>query len=581
MRERIKDFKPYKPGLTLEDIREKYGVSSVIKLASNENPLGASPLVLKALGRHAAEVFRYPQNHTPRLTAALAERLGVAEDMVVVGNGSDEIIDMLFRVVAEPGQDNVLCYEHSFSMYRMCAALCGLGYRELPRAQGLRLPLKALAEAADKDTALVIVTSPDNPTGLAATANELAALSRALPEGALLVVDGAYAEFARPEEEYELAGRLGELGNVVLLRTFSKAYGLAGMRLGYGVMPSWAGFLHAPRAHSVHGQPPGRGSRTGRPGRRGVPGRDPARGARGPGLSGRAPDRPGLRGHPVPGQLPDVPSARARRGSVRRPAAAGHHRAALEELRPAGPHPREHGYGAGKSSFCAGPGGIAVSGHLIVTLDGPAGVGKSSMAQELAEALKIPYLDTGAMFRSVAWKLGQGSWEWDEARLAKALSSLEFRLHGSGAASSLSLNGVAVGQEIRTETVGLWGSNLAKLPVVRDFLKRAQQDVGKASPLVAEGRDMGSVVFPEARVKFFLDADVNVRAKRRFDQLREQGKSPDLAELTESIRVRDEQDRNRAVAPLKPAPDARIVDTSQLDKAQVAALLLEAVRERL
>ncbi|MEF2145655.1 MAG: histidinol-phosphate transaminase [Desulfovibrionaceae bacterium] len=239
VRERIKDFKPYKPGLTLEDIREKYGVSSVIKLASNENPLGASPLVLKALGRHAAEVFRYPQNHTPRLTAALAERLGVAEDMVVVGNGSDEIIDMLFRVVAEPGQDNVLCYEHSFSMYRMCAALCGLGYRELPRAQGLRLPLKALAEAADKDTALVIVTSPDNPTGLAATANELAALSRALPEGALLVVDGAYAEFARPEEEYELAGRLGELGNVVLLRTFSKAYGLAGMRLGYGVMPSW------------------------------------------------------------------------------------------------------------------------------------------------------------------------------------------------------------------------------------------------------------------------------------------------------------------------------------------------------
>ncbi|MEF2145656.1 MAG: (d)CMP kinase [Desulfovibrionaceae bacterium] len=222
-----------------------------------------------------------------------------------------------------------------------------------------------------------------------------------------------------------------------------------------------------------------------------------------------------------------------------------------------------------------------MSGHLLVTLDGPAGVGKSSMAQELAEALKIPYLDTGAMFRSVAWKLGQGSWEWDEARLAKALSSLEFRLHGSGAASSLSLNGVAVGQEIRTETVGLWGSNLAKLPVVRDFLKRAQQDVGKASPLVAEGRDMGSVVFPEARVKFFLDADVNVRAKRRFDQLREQGKSPDLAELTESIRVRDEQDRNRAVAPLKPAPDARIVDTSQLDKAQVAALLLEAVRERL
>ncbi|MDD4732620.1 MAG: histidinol-phosphate transaminase [Desulfovibrio sp.] len=248
VRKQILDFKPYTPGLTLEDIREKYGVEQVIKLASNENPLGVSPVVQKVLGRRAAEVFRYPQNHSPRLAAALAQRLGVTPDMVVVGNGSDEIIDMLYRVVAEPGRDNVVCYEHSFSMYRMCAKLCGVEYREVPRGHGLGLPLADLARVADEHTALVIVTSPDNPTGLAATAKELGELARALPEGALLVVDGAYAEFARPEEVYEAAPRLAELENLVLLRTFSKAYGLAGLRLGYGVMPAWlASYLRRAR----------------------------------------------------------------------------------------------------------------------------------------------------------------------------------------------------------------------------------------------------------------------------------------------------------------------------------------------
>lgn len=248
VRQQILDFKPYAPGLTLEDIREKYGVERVIKLASNENPLGVSPVVQKILGHKAGEAFRYPQNHSPRLVTALGERLGVDPEMIVVGNGSDEIIDMLFRVVAEPGRDNVVCYEHCFSMYRMCAKLCGVEYREVHRAEGLGLPLDALVAAADENTAFVFVTSPDNPTGLAAKADELAALARSLPDGTLLVVDGAYAEFAAPAAEYELAGRLDELKNVVLLRTFSKAFGLAGLRLGYGVMPVWlASYLRRAR----------------------------------------------------------------------------------------------------------------------------------------------------------------------------------------------------------------------------------------------------------------------------------------------------------------------------------------------
>jgi cytidylate kinase len=214
---------------------------------------------------------------------------------------------------------------------------------------------------------------------------------------------------------------------------------------------------------------------------------------------------------------------------------------------------------------------------LIVTIDGPAGVGKSTMAKALARHLSIPYLDTGAMFRSVAWKLGEGSWEWDEARLQAALDTIEYSLSGIGQDSVLSLNGTVIGDEIRTEEVGMWASNVATLPVVRTFLKKAQQDLGARFSLVAEGRDMGTVIFPDAPHKFFLDASVEERAVRRFKQLSAMGKPADVEELREQIARRDHQDRNRAVAPLKPAEDAVVIDTTDLDKGQVLAALKEGV----
>jgi len=238
VRPEIEDFAPYVPGMTIEQIQEKYGLNTVIKLASNENPLGASPIVRKVIARHAARVFRYPENHSPRLAAAIAKSEGVPEECVLVGNGSDEIIDMLFRMKAVPGRSNVVCYEHSFAMYRMCAKLCGLEYREVPREADYGLPLEAMAKAADENTAMVIVTSPDNPTGLAAPVDDLALLSGALPADCLLVVDEAYIDFAWPPESYTPVQAFESFGNVVALRTFSKAYGLAGLRLGYGILPA-------------------------------------------------------------------------------------------------------------------------------------------------------------------------------------------------------------------------------------------------------------------------------------------------------------------------------------------------------
>lgn len=214
---------------------------------------------------------------------------------------------------------------------------------------------------------------------------------------------------------------------------------------------------------------------------------------------------------------------------------------------------------------------------LIVTIDGPAGVGKSTMAKLLAHHLSIPYLDTGAMFRSVAWKLGDGSWEWGENKLQSALDGIEYALSGIGEDSVLSLNGTIIGNEIRTEEVGMWASNVATLPVVRTFLKKAQQDLGARFSLVAEGRDMGTVIFPDAPHKFFLDASVEERAARRFKQLTTMGKPADLEALKEQITKRDHQDRNRTVAPLKPADDAVAIDTTELKKEQVFTALKEAV----
>ena len=215
----------------------------------------------------------------------------------------------------------------------------------------------------------------------------------------------------------------------------------------------------------------------------------------------------------------------------------------------------------------------------IVTLDGPAGVGKTTLARRLADKLGIAYLDTGAMFRSVALVFGEGAWEKPVDQLVPELNRLDFDLEGVGGHSELLLNGHPLSPEIRSEQVGLWASHLGRIPVVRDFLRRNQQAIGRITSLVAEGRDMGSVVFPEARFKYFLDASIDIRVQRRFEQLKALGMEEDMERIRAQIRIRDDQDRNRSVAPLRPAKDAVLIDTG---KADVEGVLREifAVIER-
>lgn len=216
---------------------------------------------------------------------------------------------------------------------------------------------------------------------------------------------------------------------------------------------------------------------------------------------------------------------------------------------------------------------------MIITIDGPAGVGKSTLAGRLAESFKIAYLDTGAMYRAVGWMLGNEDPASNQNKLKKILEGLDFGLQGSGWNSRITLNKNILGDEIRTEEVGMLASDFARLEIVREYLTRSQQKIGQETSLVAEGRDMGSVVFINAHYKFFLDASARVRAERRQTQLLRMGKNADYNLILEQIIKRDEQDRNRTIAPLKPAPDAFVIDTGPLNPDQVFGQMRKYIQD--
>jgi len=213
-----------------------------------------------------------------------------------------------------------------------------------------------------------------------------------------------------------------------------------------------------------------------------------------------------------------------------------------------------------------------------VTLDGPAGVGKSTIASRLAGELGIAFLDTGAMFRAAARTLGEGAWDWPQGLLQQKLGDFEFTLRGSGKDTELLLNGQSLPEDIRSEQTGQWASQLAVVPSVRAYMKMAQIFLGQTTSLVAEGRDMGTVVFPGAQFKFFLDAAPEERARRRCRQLEAQGKPADFEAILAGINQRDTQDRNRSIAPMKPAEGAVVVDTTYISEGEVLAEVLGVVR---
>ena len=224
---------------------------------------------------------------------------------------------------------------------------------------------------------------------------------------------------------------------------------------------------------------------------------------------------------------------------------------------------------------------VSGSGVPVITIDGPSGSGKGTIARRVAHSLGMHLLDSGALYRLVALAAARaGRAQATEPELADIAARLDVRFTTDNAGDEqVWLDGEEVGPELRTEDCGLLASKVAALPMVRDALLGLQKSFRQAPGLVADGRDMGTTVFPDAELKVFLTASAEERARRRHKQLKDKGIDVSLAALSRDIEDRDRRDSERAVAPLRPADDARVLDSSDLTIEDVTRTVLDWVQE--
>jgi len=232
-KQQIHGMKAYQPGKPIEEVKKLFGLSEVIKLASNENPFGSSPKVKALLQADDTNHAIYPDGYAQNLRTAMANHLNVKETQLIFGNGSDDIIAIITRALLYPGVNTVMAYP-SFSQYWHNAEIEGAEVRKIPTIDG-RHDLDKMAAAIDDKTSVVWVCSPNNPTGVVVTDAELQAFLKKVPEDVLVVLDEAYIEYVTHPEHKETLPYIDEYPNLILLRTFSKAYGLASFRVGYGI----------------------------------------------------------------------------------------------------------------------------------------------------------------------------------------------------------------------------------------------------------------------------------------------------------------------------------------------------------
>jgi cytidylate kinase len=219
---------------------------------------------------------------------------------------------------------------------------------------------------------------------------------------------------------------------------------------------------------------------------------------------------------------------------------------------------------------------------VIVAIDGPSGAGKSTLAKRLAKELGFTYLDTGAMYRALALKmLRQGIDPEEDSRLAALVRQTEIDVQENGGRLKVLLDGADVGDFIRTPEVSQMASKVSARKIVRQRMLELQRAAAKKGDIVAEGRDIGTVIFPAAEVKIYLDASVNERARRRFEELRAGGRQVSMEDTVRELTERDRRDSERDLAPLCRAPDALSVDSSALTADAVAESVMELIRLRL
>lgn len=233
----LEKIKPYVPGKPIEEVKRELGLTDVIKLASNENPLGPSPKAQEAMREAIPRVNYYPDGNCFELKRALCEKLAVQEDQLIIGNGSDEILKLLAETYLEP-EDEVIMPQPSFSEYEFVTRIMGSNINYYDLEPDFSYDLQKMLDMVTDRTRFVFICTPNNPTGTIAYKKQLEDFLQKLPDGVITVLDEAYYEYATDPEYPESLNYVREEKPVLVLRTFSKIYGLAGLRVGYGIAPA-------------------------------------------------------------------------------------------------------------------------------------------------------------------------------------------------------------------------------------------------------------------------------------------------------------------------------------------------------
>jgi histidinol-phosphate aminotransferase len=229
----VRGLQPYQPGKPIEELQRELGLSDVVKLASNENPLGPSPLALAAAQRALKQLHLYPDASGFELKKKLAAKLGVSEQQFTLGNGSNDVLDLIARTFLGPGCSAVFS-QHAFIVYPIAVQAVGARAIVTP-AKNWGHDLDTMVAAIEADTRVVFIANPNNPTGNYLNRDELSAFLAKVPDHVMVVLDEAYIEFAGADDFPDGLDFLKTYANIIVTRTFSKAYGLAGLRIGYGI----------------------------------------------------------------------------------------------------------------------------------------------------------------------------------------------------------------------------------------------------------------------------------------------------------------------------------------------------------
>jgi len=231
-RKAILNAKPYQPGKPIEEVKRELGLKDVIKMASNENPLGPSPKAVTAIRKYLGNINRYPEGGCFYLRQAVAKKLKIKPEQLIFGNGSDELIELTLKAFVNEG-DEVIVASPTFLMYEVASTAHGAKIKVVPMRY-FKYDLKAIKDAIAKNTKIIFIANPDNPNGTYVTKYELENFLKDLSDETIVFLDEAYFDFAE-EQDYPNGLNYLEKNNLIVTRTFSKAYGLAGLRVGYGV----------------------------------------------------------------------------------------------------------------------------------------------------------------------------------------------------------------------------------------------------------------------------------------------------------------------------------------------------------